>query len=262
MSDPMIRLADVCKTFPIRAGLLRRAGEVVAVDDLTLDVALGTTMGLVGESGCGKSTTVSMMLGLLAPDSGTIEIDGKPVGGIPAAERAQLVQPVFQNPNASLNPVKRIRTLVAQPLRLHGGEDIHAKTDEILDLVGMPLRLSDSYPGELSGGQRQRVAIARALILRPRVLICDEPTSALDVSVQAQVINLLLRLKAELSLTMVFVSHDLAVVEHLSDRVAVMYQGRKVEEADAADLFARPQHDYTRTLLAATLAPDPEARRG
>ena len=176
---------------------------------------------------------------------------------MPVAERVRLIQPVFQNPNASLNPVKRIQSLIGQPLRLHGGANETAEVKRMLDMVGLPSRLADAYPGELSGGQRQRVAIARALILNPRVLICDEPTSALDVSVQAQIINLLLALKRELSLTMIFVSHNLAVVEHLADRVAVMYLGQKIEEARTDALFDHPQHPYTRALLAATLMPDP-----
>ena len=218
----------------------------MAVNNLSLDVSKGETLGLVGESGCGKST-----------DAGEIEIAGQKIGSMPVAERVRLIQPVFQNPNASLNPVKRIQTLIGQPLRLHGGTNEQQEVKRMLDLVGLPSRLADAYPGELSGGQRQRVAIARALILKPSVLICDEPTSALDVSVQAQIINLLLALKTELGLTMVFVSHNLAVVEHLADRVTVMYLGQKIEEAETDALFDRPQHPYTRALLAATLLPDP-----
>ena len=199
------------------------------------------------------------MLGLLQPDRGEVEIAGQKIDTMPVADRVRLIQPVFQNPNASLNPVKRIQTLVGQPLRLHGGTHIDAEVKRMLDLVGLPSRLADAYPGELSGGQRQRVAIARALILGPRVLICDEPTSALDVSVQAQIINLLLSLKKELGLTMVFVSHNLAVVEHLADHVAVMYLGQKIEEAATDALFEDASHPYTRALLAATLLPDPKA---
>jgi len=256
---PMIRMTDIRKTYHLRRGMFAPTEELVAVNDLSLEVAEGETLGLVGESGCGKSTAVSIMLGLLQPDRGEVEIAGQKIGAMPVADRVRLIQPVFQNPNASLNPVKRIQTLVGQPLRLHGGTNVDVEVKRMLDLVGLPSRLADAYPGELSGGQRQRVAIARALILGPRVLICDEPTSALDVSVQAQIINLLLSLKKELGLTMVFVSHNLAVVEHLADHVAVMYLGQKIEEATTDALFADACHPYTRALLAATLLPDPQA---
>jgi peptide/nickel transport system ATP-binding protein len=255
--QPMIHLRDLRKTYSVRQGMFGKPKELHAVDGLSLEVPEGTTLGLVGESGCGKSTAMSMAVGLLRPDSGSVSIGGRDLYALPVAERVRLIQPVFQNPRAALNPVRRIGDLVGQPLRLHGGDDIARKAREMMDRVGLPTRLYDAYPGELSGGQRQRAAIARALILEPKVLVCDEPTSALDVSVQAQVLNLLLELKRDMQLTMIFVSHNLAVVEHVSDRVAVMYLGRKVEEAPAPALFKTPRHPYSRMLVGATLVPEP-----
>ncbi|MFT3689590.1 oligopeptide/dipeptide ABC transporter ATP-binding protein [Paenirhodobacter sp.] len=255
---PMLELDHVGKRFRVAQGLFRPPAVLTALNDLSLKVMPGETLGLVGESGCGKSTAVNIMLGLLAPDEGKVFLDGREIRTMGLAERVRLIQPVFQDPYSSLNPMRRIADLVGQPLRLQG-RDPGPAVREMLDRVGFPLRLADAYPAELSGGQRQRVAIARALITRPKVLICDEPTSALDVSVQAQVINLLLELRAEFGLTMIFVSHNLAVVEHLSDRVAVMYLGEKVEEAPVAPIFARARHPYTRALLGATLSPEPGA---
>nr|WP_211110322.1 oligopeptide/dipeptide ABC transporter ATP-binding protein [Acuticoccus mangrovi] len=251
-------MQGVSRRFRVSGGLFGKARTLYAVRDLSLEVARGETLGLVGESGCGKSTVVKMILGLLRPDAGTISIDGRSLAEIPRRELVRTVQPVFQDPYASLNPTRTIRALVEQPLKVHGiAGDRGAKVDAMLEQVGLPPRLADAYPGELSGGQRQRVAIARALILEPRILICDEPTSALDVSVQAQVLNLLMRLRREMGLTMVFVSHNLAVVEHLADRVVVMYLGEAVEIAAIDALFDTPRHPYSRALLSSTLAPDP-----
>ncbi|GAB5378301.1 MAG: ATP-binding cassette domain-containing protein [Acuticoccus sp.] len=255
---PAIALRNVSRTFRVSGGLFGKTRTLRAVRDLSLSLEPGETLGLVGESGCGKSTVVKMMLGLLKPDSGTVEIGGRSLAAIARRELVRRVQPVFQDPYASLNPTRTVRGLVEQPLALHGiGGDRRARVDAMLDAVGLPSRLAEAYPGELSGGQRQRVAIARALILEPQILICDEPTSALDVSVQAQVLNLLMRLRREMGLTMVFVSHDLAVVEHLADRVAVMYLGEAAETADIDTLFTTPRHPYSRALLASTLAPEP-----
>ena len=257
MTMPLIEVDNLRKTFFLRRGMFKPAEELIAVDGLTLHVNEGETLGLVGESGCGKSTALKMILGLSSADKGNVRIAGQPIDGIAVAKRVRLIQPVFQNPNASLNPVRRIRDLVAQPLQLHKVPNAKSQVDDMLDRVGLPPRLANAYPGELSGGQRQRVAIARALVLKPKVLICDEPTSALDVSVQAQVINLLLELRRDLGLTMIFVTHDLSIVEHLADRIAVMYLGKKVEEASTPDLFASPRHPYTQSLLSAVLPPQP-----
>ncbi|WP_191569453.1 oligopeptide/dipeptide ABC transporter ATP-binding protein [Paracoccus yeei] len=259
-ATPALELRRISKRYTVSRGMFRGKATLTALDDLSLTLMPGRTLGLVGESGCGKSTAVNIMLGLLQPNSGEVLLDGKGIGAMPLAQRVRMIQPVFQDPYSSLNPMRRIRDLVAQPLRLHPqGGRIDAAVTEMLDRVGFPTRLADAYPAELSGGQRQRVAIARALIMRPKVLICDEPTSALDVSVQAQVINLLLELRRDLDLTMVFVSHDLAVVEHLADQVAVMYLGEKVEEAPVETMFHRPAHPYSRSLLGATLSPEPGA---
>ncbi|WP_434288156.1 oligopeptide/dipeptide ABC transporter ATP-binding protein [Celeribacter sp. SCSIO 80788] len=260
-SAPALELIDISKRYSVSQGMFKPAATLTALDGLSLRLEEGQTLGLVGESGCGKSTAVNIMLGLLSADEGAVRLSGRDIRQIPLKERVRLIQPVFQDPYSSLNPTRTISDLVGQPLRLQGtgrAEVRHAVSD-MLNRVGFPARLADSYPSELSGGQRQRVAIARALISRPKVLICDEPTSALDVSVQAQVINLLLELRREFGLTMVFVSHDLSVVEHLADRVAVMYLGQKVEEAGVDGLFTHPAHPYSRALLGATLAPDPAA---
>ncbi|MDO5603581.1 MAG: ATP-binding cassette domain-containing protein [Paracoccus sp. (in: a-proteobacteria)] len=261
MTDlPALELRHVTKRYRVARGMFRGHAILTALDDLSLCVMPGETLGLVGESGCGKSTAVNAMLGLMQPDSGQILLEGQDIHSLPASRRVRTIQPVFQDPYSSLNPMRRVRDLVGQPLRLHPQVgDPAATVAEMLDRVGFPARLADAFPAELSGGQRQRVAIARALVMRPKVLICDEPTSALDVSVQAQVINLLLELRRDLNLTMVFVSHNLAVVEHLADRVAVMYLGEKVEEAGADALFGAPAHPYTQALLGATLAPEPGA---
>lgn len=257
MTHPLIELRNIRKTFNVRRGLFQPSQELVAVGDLSLSLNQGQTLGIVGESGCGKSTVINMMLGLMQPDSGSVLLNGQDIAKMALQDRVRMIQPVFQDPYSALNPVRKIRDLVGQPLRLHGGADVARKVDDMLDRVGFSARLADAYPSELSGGQRQRVAIARALILEPQVLICDELTSALDVSVQAQVINLLLSLRRELGLTMVFVSHDLAVVEHVADQVIVMYLGAVVEEAKVAGLFDNPRHPYSAALLAATLIPEP-----
>ncbi|MFC3395377.1 ATP-binding cassette domain-containing protein [Brenneria rubrifaciens] len=260
-NGPLLQVNGVSQSFSIGGGLMKQARRVQALDNVSLTLQAGETLGLVGESGCGKSTLANIMLGLDQPESGEVLLGGIPVRNMERLARASLLQPVFQDPYSSLNPSYTIYETVLQPLRIHwrGGE-WQREVLEMLDRVGFPRRLAHAYPGELSGGQRQRVAIARALILNPAALICDEPTSALDVSVQAQIINLLLSLKREFNLAMVFISHNLAVVEHLSDRVCVMYQGKVVEQGECAATFANPRHDYTRKLLAATLLPKSDTR--
>ena len=238
-------------------GLTRHFGRVRAVDGVTLAVPAGGTMGIVGESGCGKSTLARVILGLMPPSGGEVLVEGRPLAALDRRARARLIQPVFQDPYSSLNPRQRIRDIVALPLRAQGTRDTARPVAEMLDRVGLPGAMADRYPAELSGGQRQRVAIARALVLRPRIVLCDEPTSALDVSVQAQILNLLAELRRDLGLTLVFISHNLAVVEHIATEVAVMYLGRIVEHAPVDELFAAPMHPYTRALLASVLTPEP-----
>ena len=239
-----------------------KAGKrtVVAVDDVSLSVPEGGVMGIVGESGCGKSTLARLILGLLPADSGDIVIDGQRLADLDRKARARLIQPVFQDPFASLNPLARVRDIVAMPLRAQGTfakADIAKTVEEMLGRVGLSKERGGRLPAELSGGQRQRVAIARALVLRPRIVVCDEPTSALDVSVQAQILNLLAELRRDLGLTYLFISHNLAVVEHVASEVAVMYLGRLVEREPTETLFARPEHPYTKALLASVLTPEP-----
>ena len=256
----MFHLQDVTKVYRVPQGLFSPAAALTAVGGVSLSVARGEVHALVGESGSGKSTLAKMLLGLTLPTSGDILIDGVPIALTDRKAVARRIQPVFQDPYSSLNPRKSIADLVALPLVAHAiapPAERRVMVAEMLDAVGLPRRVMDSYPNQLSGGQRQRVAIARALIMRPDVLICDEPTSALDVSVQAQILNLLLELKQEFKLTYFFISHNLAVVEHLADRVAVMYLGRIVEERSRAGLFESPAHPYTRALLDSVLTPDP-----
>ncbi len=210
--------------------------------------------------GCGKSTLARMLLGLIPATRGTITLDGRDIHQLGRRQLARRVQPVFQDPYSSLNPRRRIASIVALPLEVHGigtAPERRRKAIDMLEKVGLPARHADSTPGQLSGGQRQRVAIARALVMQPEVVICDEPTSALDVSVQAQILNLLLDLRREFNLTYVFISHNLAVVEHIATRVAVMYLGKVVEQAETAALFRDPRHPYTRALLASVLTPEP-----
>jgi len=257
---PLLQAHRVGRVFAVGGGMFLAKQRLKAVDSLTLHVRRGEVLGLVGESGCGKSTLAKMLLGLLEPTEGSVTFDGVDVRTLDRKALARRIQPVFQDPYSSLNPRKTVAAIIGLPLKVHrvgAPATWRATVREMMALVGLPEHLADSYPGQLSGGQRQRVAIARALIMRPEVVICDEPTSALDVSVQSQILNLLQRLRRELGLTYVFISHNLAVVEHIATRVAVMYLGRIVEEADTSHLFAHPRHPYTQALLASILTPDP-----
>jgi peptide/nickel transport system ATP-binding protein len=253
---PVMEIRDVRRTYRLSGGMFGQARMLDALAGVSLDLRRGEVLALVGESGSGKSTLSRILLGLEAPTSGEVFLDGKPVSSIARRKFAARVQPVFQDPYSSLNPRKTVRQLIEMPLVIAGGvaaSERLARVRELLDILRMPARMLDAYPSQMSGGQRQRVAIARALISRPEIVICDEPTSALDVSVQAEVLNLLMELRAEFGLTYLFISHDLAVVEYIADRVAVMQEGRIVELAEAERLFAGPAHDYTRRLLASAL---------
>ncbi|HHX90447.1 MAG TPA: ABC transporter ATP-binding protein [Paracoccus sp.] len=270
MSAPLMEISAVSRTFMLGSGLFGRARPLRALDNVSLDLHRGEVLALVGESGSGKSTLSRIVLGLDTPSSGSVRLEGRDVAAIPRRAFAHRVQPIFQDPYSSLNPRKTVRQLIEMPLVIAGGTSAAERlrrVRELLDILRMPARMLEAYPAQMSGGQRQRVAIARALISRPDIVICDEPTSALDVSVQAQVLNLLMELRAEFDLTYLFISHDLAVVEYIADRVAVMQEGRIVELAPVDQLFAAPQSDYTRRLLASALSvprmdpPPPEDRK-
>ena len=261
MSAPLIEVRDVGRQFRVRSGLFGQPKRVVAVDGVSLSLRPGEVLGVVGESGCGKSTLAKVILGLLEPTAGEVLIDGKRLAGLDRRERAKLIQPVFQDPFSSLNPRRRVRDIVGMPLEAQGeatAGEVRKRVEAMLERVGLDPSMGERLPAQLSGGQRQRVAIARALVMRPRIVVCDEPTSALDVSVQAQILNLLAELRREFGLSYLFISHNLAVVEHVATEVAVMYLGRIVEQNDAETLFRDPRHPYTKALLASVLTPEPK----
>jgi oligopeptide transport system ATP-binding protein len=266
--EPLLEVKGLSKHFPIRSGLINRNPEVVrAVDDVDFAIWPGETLGLVGESGCGKSTLCRAALQLVEPVAGSVRFEGRELVGLGNRQMRPLrrdMQMVFQNPQASLNPRKRVGEIVGSPLKLHGlasGSELKSKVQELLDRVGLSPEHYNRFPHEFSGGQQQRVGIARALATRPKLIFADEPVSKLDVSIQAQIVNLLVDLQEELGLAYVFVAHDIGVVRHVSQRIAVMKDGKILEEGTADGICERPQHPYTQQLLSAVPIPDPRESR-
>jgi peptide/nickel transport system ATP-binding protein/oligopeptide transport system ATP-binding protein len=264
----IMEIRDLVKHFPIRQGVVfqRQVGAVKAVDGVSFDILRGETLGIVGETGCGKSTTARLLVRLLDPTSGEVRFEGEDIAGRKGAGLKELhreMQMIFQDPYSSLNPRKTVGSIIADPFAIHGlltGEgERKRRVQELMDRVGLNPEHYNRYPHEFSGGQRQRIGVARAIALEPKVLIADEPVSALDVSIQAQVLNLLRELQREMGLTLVFIAHDLSVVRHMCDRVAVMYLGKIVEIGDGDSLYGFPRHPYTGALLSAVPVPDPTA---
>jgi oligopeptide/dipeptide ABC transporter ATP-binding protein len=262
--DPLVTLTDVVKWFPVQSGSLRRSREFVhAVDGVSLEVRRGETLGLVGETGCGKSTLARCVMRLFDLTSGKVVFDGTDISKLSTSKLRpyrRKMQMIFQDPYGSLNPKRRVGSIIGDPFAIHGiasGSERKRQVQELMELVGLNPEHFNRFPAEFSGGQRQRIGVARALALRPELVVCDEPVSALDVSIQAQILNLLFDLQQQLGLTYIFISHDLGVVRHVSDRVALMYLGKIVELSPSEQLYQRPRHPYANALLSAVPAPDP-----
>ncbi len=263
---PLLKITNLTKHFPSKNNKIFGKREFVhAVDNVSFELNVGETLGLVGESGCGKSTTGRLITKLIPTTSGSIEFEGREISKMKASEFKELrpqIQMIFQDPYASLNPRHTVGTIIATPLKIHGvnpGVDVKKQVQELLEIVGLNPEHYNRYPHEFSGGQRQRIGIARALALKPKLIIADEPVSALDVSIQAQILNLLQSLQSDFNLSFIFIAHDLAVVKHFAQRVAVMYAGNIVEVSDQVSLYASPKHPYTKALMSAVPSADPDA---
>jgi len=271
VSENLVEVRDLVKHFPITQGIVfqKKVGAVRAVDGISFDVRKGETLGIVGETGCGKSTTAKLLMRLLTPTSGSIKFEDEEIGYVSGSKLKQLrreMQMIFQDPYSSLNPRKTVGSIIGEPFVIHEVESDAGKrkkrVQELMDIVGLNPEHYNRFPHEFSGGQRQRIGVARAIALKPKLIVADEPVSALDVSIQAQVINLLEELQDELGLTIIFIAHDLSIVRHVCDRIAVMYLGKIVELADADALFEHPRHPYTGALLSAVPIPDPRLAKG
>ena len=267
-NEPLLRVRGLTKHFPVRGGIfLRTTGRVHAVDEMSFDLDVGETLGLVGESGCGKSTVGKTLLRLYEPTSGSVFFEGRDIAGLGRRELRSLrrdIQIILQDPFESLNARHTVGKILEEPFIIHRlgtPTERRQRVAELLERVGLNAAAANRFPHEFSGGQRQRIGIARAIALKPKLIVCDEAVSALDVSIQSQIINLLLDLQREMHLALIFIAHDLAVVKHVSDRIAVMYLGEVVETADAREIYASPRHPYTQALISAIPQPDPTAER-